>query len=63
MLESPIALSLYHVTIGDQVPKPIAVTDIAWVKPLYAIERMPCVPSLYMFYTLISDHLRRIGAA
>lgn len=63
-LESPVVISLYHVFLGDQVPQVTdQVTAIQWVTPLHAIEWLPCVPSMYLFYPTVKAYLAGLTKA
>jgi 8-oxo-dGTP diphosphatase len=60
-LESPVVISLYRVVLGDQIPKPTEHTDLRWVDPQYAVEYLPAVPSLYLFYPQVKAAVRALA--
>lgn len=60
-LESPVVISLYHVTLSGQSPETVEHVDARWVDPLYAVERLACVPSLYLFYPHVRAFLRQLA--
>jgi 8-oxo-dGTP diphosphatase len=60
-LESQVVISLFHVVIGAQVPEAVEHTDLLWVDPLYAVERLACVPSLYLFFPTVKAFLRNLA--
>ncbi len=61
-LETPVVISLYHVILGDQVPQlSDDVVDIDWVTAVHAVEWLPCVPSMYLFYPQVKAFLTRLA--
>lgn len=43
-------IGLYEALIGDQIPQPLSSTEIRYVTLDEAVEDLPCVPSMYLFY-------------
>lgn len=60
-LDVPIVISLYHVHVDGQTPTVSdSIREIRWVAPAYAVRQLPCTPSTYLTYAVVTAFLARL---
>lgn len=55
-----VSVYLYAVTLWKGEPKPLVATELRWVEPEFAIDHLPCLPSVYASYREVTSFVKRL---
>lgn len=57
--DTRLHMLLYHCWIVKGEPQPLESQELRWVQPIYARQKLPCLPATYVWYPDIMNFLHR----